>query len=244
VHINNILSGKVRIHDFQILNWGGGFLDGDDLGSGRAGADRLKFSKIKGKTTFVEELQTFVSDGKLVGGQCNGFQLFVKTGILPQALGSNQEVSLTQNESGKFEDRWVNITVPERSRCIWTRGIRMMRLPVRHGEGRLVFAQTQEGAKIRETLKRDGLIAAQYSDEYANPTDRYPENPNGSQDAIAALTDRTGRIFALMPHPEAFSRAQTDPYWTIDKARHSTSQQGQGMQIFMNAVKYITEEWK
>jgi phosphoribosylformylglycinamidine (FGAM) synthase-like amidotransferase family enzyme len=176
----------------------------------------------------------FVESGKLIIGICNGFQLLVKTGLLP-ALGGvygEQAVTLTFNNSGRFEDRWVYLKVNELSSCIFTRDIDRIYLPVRHGEGKLVPA---DGALQR--LHAGGHVVMQYCDASGNVTEEYPLSPNGSTDAIAALCDASGRIFGLMPHPEAFVHFTQHPRWT----RENLPEDGQGLAIFRNAFRYLDE---
>lgn len=236
VHINEILSGAINIHDFQIFNWSGGFLDGDDLGSARAGANRLKNSRV-GVKTFMEEIIDFKNAGKLIGGQCNGFQLWAKSGILPGLDGMMQQVTLDNNDSGKFENRWVRLKVNLKSPCVWTKGITSMFLPIRHGEGKLLADE-----KVLRDIRTNNLAPLQYVDKAGRIATTYPDNPNGSTDAIAGLCDLTGRVFALMPHPEAFVHPYTHPYWTRLKADKKLPSQGDGLQIFKNAVNYAKEK--
>ncbi len=245
VHITDLLSGIVSMDAFHILNWGGGFLDGDDLGSGKAGANRLRYAKIASKgTTLHEELMRFHRDGKLIGGQCNGFQLWVKAGILP-GLAKAQQVSLRQNDSAKFENRWVHLIANRKSPCIWTKGISKMYLPVRHGEGKLIVADDEQGKDVLAEMKRRNLIALQYATPDGMVAKKYPDNPNGSIESIAGLCDPTGRIFALMPHPEAYVHPYTHPSWTRTVAACSLKKlpkEGDGLAIFRNAVNYAKEE--
>ncbi len=248
VHINDILSSKVLLRDFHIFNWSGGFLDGDDLGSAKAGASRLHSAHIAATgRTFLEELIWFKDQGHLIGGQCNGFQLFVKSGLLPGIDTNKQQVTLTKNDSGKFEDRWVNLKINKKSPCVWTKGIDTMFLPVRHGEGKLVVQPGKEGERILRELKAKNLIVMQYSTKAGAIAKDYPLNPNGAVESAAGMCDETGRIFALMPHPEAHVSAYTHPYWTrikqeCERKGKKFSERGDGLVIFKNAVDYIREE--
>ncbi|TAL55785.1 MAG: phosphoribosylformylglycinamidine synthase subunit PurQ [Nanoarchaeota archaeon] len=246
IHITDIISGKVSLQDYHILNWGGGFLDGDDLGSGKAGANRLKYARIATTgSTLMEEIMKFHRDGKLIGGQCNGFQVWVKAGLLPGIAGTVQEVTLAKNESGKFENRWVHLVANRKSPCIWTKGISKMYLPVRHGEGRLMVSEDDEGKRVLRDIKKNNLIALQYCDEAGRVSSKYPLNPNGSVESIAGMCDLSGRIFALMPHPEAYTHPYTHPFWTKINSQCSAKKlpaAGDGLAIFKNAVKYVKEE--
>ncbi|MGD0229319.1 MAG: phosphoribosylformylglycinamidine synthase subunit PurQ [Syntrophorhabdales bacterium] len=236
VHISALMEGAKNIHDYDFLNLPGGFLDGDDLGAGKAQAVKWRYQPISGSSRrFIDELLKFVSDGKLIIGICNGFQLLVKTGLLPALKGDyqRQRVTLTFNDSGRFEDRWVYLTVNKFSSCIFTKDIDKIYLPVRHGEGKLV---TGDEGGVAE-LTQDGHIVMQYCNESGRVTTDFPYNPNGSTMSIASLCDPTGRIFGLMPHPEAFVHYTQHPRWT----REQLSEEGAGLKIFRNAYSYLRE---
>ncbi len=235
VHINALMEGTKSIHGYDFLNLPGGFLDGDDLGAGKAQAVRWRYQLIKDSTKrFIDELLKFVPDGKLVIGICNGFQLLTKTGLLPGLDNDYKKptVSLTFNDSGRFEDRWVHLKTSTLSSCIFTRDIDRMYLPVRHGEGKLVLEAGLPGSRLME----DGHVAMQYCDEKGMVTEDFPDNPNGSTMSIAGLCDESGRIFGLMPHPEAFVHRIQHPRWT----REELPAEGDGLRIFRNAFDYLT----
>ncbi len=235
VYIYDILAGNVTLDDYQFLNLPGGFLDGDDLGSAKAMAHRIKFSRIAGSGERLEEvILRFIQEGKLILGVCNGFQLLAKSGLLPGLNGKygRQEVTLTFNDSGRFEDRWVYLKVNPQSPCIFTKGLKGLYFPVRHGEGK--FIPQDEGAL--KQIERENLFVLQYSDpSFQGPTMEYPLNPNGSIQAIAGICDPTGRIFGMMPHPEAYLYHVNHPRWT----RESVPEEGMGLAFFRNAVEYI-----
>jgi phosphoribosylformylglycinamidine synthase I len=234
VHINSLLDGAKRIHEYQFLNFPGGFLDGDDLGSAKAQAIKWKYQRVRATDgPFLDELIRFVADGKIIIGICNGFQLLVKTGLLPAVAGQygEQTVTLTFNDSGRFQDRWVHLNVRQLSSCIFTRDMDRIYLPVRHGEGKLV-TKTDE---TLQQLRDEGHIAMQYADENGRVSTEFPWNPNGSADSIAALCDPSGRIFGLMPHPEAFVHFTQHPHWT----RERRPEEGEGLKIFRNAYQYV-----
>jgi phosphoribosylformylglycinamidine (FGAM) synthase-like amidotransferase family enzyme len=198
----------------------------------------VKWKYQKGNDTeqrFVDELVKFISEGKIVLGICNGFQLLVKTGLLPGLEGeqSRQSVTLTFNDSGKFEDRWVYVRINRLSNSIFTKGIEKMYLPVRHGEGKLV-ADSQE---TLEGVGQQGHIVMQYAYEAGEVTAEYPHNPNGSLESIAALSDPTGRILGMMPHPEAYVHYTQHPRWTRERLR----EEGDGIKVFQNAFSYVVE---
>ena len=203
MHVDELMAKPKSIHRYAFINFPGGFLDGDDLGSAKAQAVKWKYQTIPGTGgRFLDELVRFASDGKIIIGICNGFQLLVKTGLLPGIGGEygKQTVTLTANGSGRFEDRWVYLRVNQFSHCIFTKDMDRIYLPVRHGEGKCVVDTAANGGLMHEK----GHVVMQYSDETGSATEAYPYNPNGSKDAVAGLCDPTGRIFGLMPHPEAF----------------------------------------
>lgn len=223
VHINRMIENKNLLNDYQILVFPGGFSYGDDVAAGRILANQTKHH-LHGA------IKRFIDDGKLVLGICNGFQVLVKAGLLPGngSTGSEQTVTITYNDSGKFEDRWVYLS-PQTDRCVFIDSETRIYLPVAHGEGKVV---AKTGDEI-ERLKSDGYIAFKYVDKDGNESG-YPVNPNGSAASIAGLTDKTGRVMGLMPHPERFMRVTQHPHWT----RLNRTGDGDGMIIFSNAVKY------
>jgi phosphoribosylformylglycinamidine (FGAM) synthase-like amidotransferase family enzyme len=236
VYLWDLASGKARIEGYDLLCLPGGFLDGDDLGAARASAIRIAHTRV-GDTELVEQIDRFVSDGGLAIGICNGFQLMVKLGMLPAFDGParSQQVTLTWNDSARFEDRWVTLAVDPDSPCVFTRGLSQINLPVRHGEGKLVPAVPA----VLEKLNARHQAPLRYVDPgTGQPTETYPHNPNGSPGGIAALTDPSGRLLGMMPHPEAFLHRTNHPAWT----RKRLPEQGDGLALFINAVDYIRKE--
>ncbi len=175
-----------------------------------------------------------MDEGKLIIGICNGFQLLAKTGLLPALKGDSrkQQVSLTFNDSGRFENRWVHLKVNAFSSCIFTKDIAKIYLPVRHGEGKLVVGNEKYVAELAD----GGHMVMQYCDEKGEIRADFPYNPNGSTMSIAALCDPTGRIFGLMPHPEAFVHYTQHPRWS----REELPVEGDGLKIFRNAYSYLS----
>jgi phosphoribosylformylglycinamidine synthase len=224
VHINKLIEKPAMLEDYNMLFVPGGFSFGDDIGSGKVFANKMKFR-------LSDQLLDFIAAGKLVLGICNGFQVLVKMGLLPEP-DLEQRVTITANDSGHFEDRWVALKANEKSPCIFTKGIRLMLLPVRHGEGKFI-AKDKE---VLEQLERDNRIVFQYVDDKGKLAG-YPYNPNGSQLNIAGICDRSGRIFGMMPHPEAFNIIQNCPYWTTGLIKEA-----QGMKLFANAAEYLKEK--
>lgn len=234
VHLSELLYGEKRLADYSFLNLPGGFLDGDDLGSAKAGANRFLHARITGhREMLFADLINFINAGKLILGVCNGFQLMVKLGLLPALEGNftSQSTTLTFNDSGRFEDRWVYLRANAQSPCVFTRDISVLYLPVRHGEGKFV----PKSETIEKQIEKKNLFAFQYSDANGLPTMQYPDNPNGSASSIAGICNETGRLFGLMPHPEAYLHRTNHPRWT----REILPEEGQGIAIFRNAVNFI-----
>ncbi len=239
VHIAELLAGRVRLDDYQLLNLAGGFLDGDDLGSAKAGANRLRRAPVRGGAEhLIDQVQRFIADGKLIFGVCNGFQLMVKMGLLP-ALDDDyrtQVATLTFNAGGRFEDRWVYLKADPQSPCVFTRGLKGIYLPIRHGEGRFVV----ESEEILTKIEEKHLVPLKYSDAgYRAATMDYPFNPNGSVAAVAGICNESGRLFGLMPHPEAYVHRTHHPRWTREEA---LPEEGMGLWLYQNAVRFIREE--
>jgi phosphoribosylformylglycinamidine synthase len=224
VHINRLSSGEKALSEYQILAIPGGFSYGDDIASGKILANELKYS-------VEEDIQKFILDGKLIIGICNGFQILVKSGLLPNISGDFKtiEATLTLNDSAKYEDRWVYLKNTG-GKCAWTKGIEeIIYLPVAHGEGKFI----PRDEKILAQLRKDGLIALEYVDERGSKKG-FPHNPNGSVENIAGICDKTGRVFGLMPHPERHISYLQHPRWTrkVNKLR------GDGFAIFRNGVDF------
>jgi len=235
VTVWELLHGDTTLAGYHLLVFPGGFLDGDDLGSAKAQANRFLHSAPggSGETLFAHILR-FIGDGGLVLGICNGFQLMAKLGLLP-AIDRDygrQTVTLTNNDSGRFEDRWVWLRANPASPCVFTAGLDRLYLPVRHGEGKFV---------ARDSDMLDAVLAANLAPVvYADPatfapTNRYPDNPNGSQAAVAGVCDPTGRLFGLMPHPEGYLFRTNHPRWTRD----DVPAEGMGVAFFRNACRYV-----
>ena len=226
VHINRVIENKNLLDEFQIIVIPGGFSYGDDVAAGKILANQIVHH-------LFESLKNFIEQGKLVLGICNGFQVLVKTGILPgNNSAQQQEVTITNNDSGKYEDRWVYLA-PQTDKCVFIEPGRQIYIPVAHAEGKIV---TKDQTTV-EQLKSEGHLAFKYVDENGAEGD-YPVNPNGSVDSIAGLTDTTGRVLGLMPHPERFVRRTQHPRWTRLEQIGSD-----GMTIFTNAVKYVGENF-
>ena len=228
----DLAAGKATLEGYDLLCLPGGFLDGDDLGSARASAIRLRHTEVNGRP-LTDQIVGFVNDGGLVIGICNGFQLMIKLGLLPALDNKANEVqaTLTWNDSGRFEDRWVHLKIDPESPCVFTRGLDKIMLPIRHGEGKIVAPDET----FDRVVTAHQAPLAYIDPETGEPTMEYPLNPNGTAQGIAGLTDPTGRLFGLMPHPEAFLHRTNHPRWT----REDLPQEGDGLALFRNAVEYI-----
>jgi phosphoribosylformylglycinamidine synthase len=212
-YFSDLTADKITLTDYNFLILPGGFLDGDDLGSAQAAALRWRHMLTKSGKSLMEELKSFLDAGGLILGICNGFQLLVKLGLLPAMDGAyfTRQVSLSHNDSAKYEDRWVTLKINAGSPCVFTKGLDSLYVPVRHGEGKLVPGDETTLARLQE----QNLIALQYVDpQTMEVTQEYPANPNGSPLGIAGLTDPSGRILGLMPHPEAYNHPTNHPRWT------------------------------
>lgn len=235
VNIFSLIDGDVDILDYNFINFAGGFLDGDNLGSAKAGAVRIRFARIKGsEERLIERIIKFIYRGGLILGVCNGFQLLVKLGLLPgfDSNYSEQKVTLTFNIRGRFEDRWVKLRVNNRSPCVFTEGIERIYLPVRHGEGRFL---TDTDETLRRLENNNHIVLQYLKGDEEDYTMEYPYNPNGSLLGIAGICDETGRIFGLMPHPEAYLHYTNHPRWF----REELPEEGEGLKIFKNAIRYL-----
>ncbi|MBI2032997.1 MAG: phosphoribosylformylglycinamidine synthase I [Candidatus Levybacteria bacterium] len=228
VHVNDLREKRKRLKDFNILALPGGFSYGDDVVSGKILAVELT-------SFFEEELKKFVGrKDTLTIGVCNGFQVLVRTGLLPFNTPENMQATLVNNDSGHFECRWIKLRINDKNNSPFLKdlGNTIVTYQVAHGEGKF-FAPK----KTLAAIGKKHLVALQYIDEKGNPTQQYPENPNGALHAIAGITDETGRIFGLMPHPERFVLKQQYPNWRRETLRQAQGKP-HGLPIFENAIEF------
>ncbi len=192
-----------------------------------------------------DRLARFVDDGGLVLGICNGFQTIVKLGLLPaldrepgQGLAP-QQASLVSNDRLGYRNAWVRLAIDPQSPCVFTRGSTGVPLavPSRHGEGKLVFADEATRARVRA----EHLCPVHYVDASGQPTEAWPDNPNGSVEGMAGLCDRTGRVFGLMPHPEAYLYPQSHPRWIAQRDQGVLPSVGHGLGVLANGVRAALE---
>lgn len=223
VHVNELRDKSRKLKDFQIVALPGGFSYGDDVASGKILAVELT-------SFFSEELKRFIErDNTLLIGICNGFQSLIRTGVLPFREIGKMSATLTNNDSGHFECRWVQLK-KQPSRCVFLKGSYDMGwFAVNHGEGK--FYADDETIK---TIEKQGLVVFRYVDEKGRPTQEYPKNPNGSLHAIAGICDPKGRVFGMMPHPEKFVDVTQYPNWRREKIIKP-----HGAFIFEGMVKFV-----
>ncbi|HAU37870.1 MAG TPA: phosphoribosylformylglycinamidine synthase I [Phycisphaerales bacterium] len=205
VHVFRLMETPARLKEFQFLVIPGGFSYGDDIASGKILANQM-LHRLAGP------LNEFVADGKLALGICNGFQVMIKSGLLPwgrvDAAEAHRDATLAWNDCGRFEDRWVYLKASS-EKCVFLPPGELLALPIAHGEGKFVARDESVLAKLRE----NDQVAVRYVDPAGQPGG-YPVNPNGSMDDIAGLCDPTGRVMGLMPHPERFVEVTQHPRWT------------------------------
>lgn len=234
VHVSELEAGGEDLADYEALAIPGGFSYGDDVASGKVLAVELE-------TQLAEQVRAFTErDEKPVIGICNGFQVLVKSGLLPEgSLGAEQRVTLTDNDSNRFECRWVDLRVDPENRCVFLdtdpAEYHYLKLQVAHGEGKLVVPS----AEWRE-LELNRQIVFQYVDDAGTPTERYPANPNGSVKGITGITDKTGRILGMMPHPERSVRADQHPNQRRYRVRREPVPTD-GLPIFEQLVEYVRQ---
>ena len=233
IHINDLINNPEKLTDFQIMAIPGGFSFGDDTGSGNAYASKLK-------NHLWEEILGFIQKDKLVIGICNGFQILVYLGLLPAVDDKygQKQLALNWNRDGRLLCRWVDLKT-ESKKSPWLRGIKNLSLPIAHGEGNF-YAPNQ----ILEKLKKNQQISLKYYKGEICSYQNLEPNPNGAQDEIAGITDPTGRILGLMPHPERAIFFHHLPNWPLEKEKlirlnKPIPEFGPGLQIFKNCVNYF-----
>lgn len=221
IHLNKFFSSQINIDNYDIIMFPGGFSFGDDLGAGIVLSAKLK--------KYIDKFKNFINNGGYIIGICNGFQVLVNLGLLPNINNKeNNEAALIENNNKTFIDNWVNLKVNNSNNSPFFKGITEIYLPIRHQEGKLIIADN----KIKEEIIKNNLDVLTYED-----------NPNGSELDIAALTDKTGHILGMMPHPEAFLTVYNHPNWSkLKKDNPNISQAGEGLQIFKNIIFHIKEQ--
>jgi len=236
VHVNDLIDGHKKTGDYQILAIPGGFAYGDDTGAGNALSNRIR-------NNINEDILKFAQEDKLVVGICNGFQMLSNLGLVPATKGQygKREIALMWNKTARYECRWV-YTKTISKKCIWTKGIESLYLPIAHGEGNLYTTP-----EILAELKANDQIVLKYTKQDGSPANNeLPWNPNGAIDDIAGVTDPSGRILGLMPHAERFHSFTCNPNWPrlkeeLTRNNKALPEEGDGMKMFKNAVEYFTK---
>lgn len=233
MHVNDLIANPKTLRSYRILAVPGGFAYGDDTGSGNAFARKLK-------NHLWDALLEFIARDTLVIGICNGCQILVNLGLVPAAEGAygRRQVALLPNDSARYTVRWTDLSV--QNGTPWLSGITTVSLPIAHGEGKL-YADT----RVAKELKQRNLVALRYVAGEISRAQSLPYNPTGTMDDIAGITDRTGRILGLMPHPERALFFTQLPQWTYLKEHYIRQGKriprfGPGLKIFQNAVSYFS----
>ncbi|MFP4052514.1 MAG: phosphoribosylformylglycinamidine synthase I [Phycisphaerae bacterium] len=225
VHVFRLMEDPRRLEEFQFLVVPGGFSYGDDVAAGKILANQMLHR-------LGEPLNDFVSAGKLVLGICNGFQVLIKSGLLPWARvqpdTAHEDATLGWNDNGRFEDRWVHLR-SDSDRCVFLPKGEIIALPIAHGEGKFIPTNEQVMGRLRD----GDQVALRYVDQDGNPGG-FPVNPNGSVDDVAGICDPSGRVLGLMPHPERFVEITHHPQWT---RKHLT--RADGRVFFEKAFAYL-----
>ena len=244
VHVNDLRNKKDNLNNYQILAIPGGFSYGDDVVSG-------KILAIELASFFSENLKKFITrNDTLIIGICNGFQVLIRTGLLPFGNLGKMDATLTNNDSGHFECRWINLKIETKSKCVFLNNKAMKQFnnlvsyQVAHGEGKFLT-----DAGTLQEIEKQNLVVFRYINENGKPTQKYPDNPNGALNAIAGVCDPSGRILGLMPHPERFIFREQHPNWRRMKikspfTRRNFSEGGQGLPIFENMISYVRKGGK
>jgi phosphoribosylformylglycinamidine synthase len=233
VHLFRLLENPGILDSFQILCIPGGFSYGDDLGAGVVFSQQLRYR-------LRETLQDFLEKDRLVLGICNGFQVLLKAGILPGGNTSvdRHETTLTWNDNGRYTALWVHLKVASEHN-VFLNGLDHLEFPIAHAEGRFVISTPE----VLSSLESSGQIACRYALPPGQTAESqsgilpYPYNPNGSAGNVAGLSDATGRVLGLMPHPERYLHATQHPTWTRRKEQPVPD----GRRLFDNAVAYFRD---
>ncbi len=224
VHLNRVIDNPAMVDSFDLIGFAGGFSYGDDIAAGRIFANRLRHR-------LLEPIRNAIKCGVPMIGICNGFQVLVKMGLLPNpatpGTGDVQQATLADNTSGRFIARWVNLEVPDNTKCIWTQGLSKFSLPIAHAEGRFVPASND----LLGQWEAAGQIALRYAAD---------DNPNGSVADIAGVCDPTGSILGLMPHPERCTDAKHLPDWS-HRSAEQLAETPAGLAMFRNAVEHVVK---
>ncbi len=235
VHINDLIENSKILDDFQILVFPGGFSYGDDTGSGKALANRMK-------NNLFEELRKFIDRDTLTLGICNGFQVLVNLGLLPliDHFDGSAQTALEYNNSFRYQCRWVDVMIEKNSPSVFTKNIERMHIPIAHGEGNFYAPEN-----IINKIESMNLVSMRYIKNDGTRADsEFPYNPNGSMNDIASICSPNGRIMGMMPHPERGMFFTQRDDWTLLKEQYIRERKGipvysDGITLFNNAVNYF-----
>lgn len=228
VHLLELLDGtaKRRLPEYPVVAFIGGFAFGDHLGAGTVFANKIRYR-------MYDEMLAFVDRGGLALGICNGFQTMTRLGLVPGLDGDYRtpRATLAPNDRAGYRDAWVTLGFDPGSPCLWTRGIERMDVPARHGEGKFVTVDA-----VAARLEANRQIVCRYLGPDGAPSMEWPYNPNGSPGGVAGICDPSGRLFGLMPHPDANLYPFHHPLWARRKLDGPLPAEGDGMKIFRNGV--------
>lgn len=239
IHVNQLLDLPTILDEFQVLCLPGGFSYGDDVAAGRVLGNRLRLN-------LADPLREFRDQDKLILGICNGFQVLAKTGLLDLDDSEGPLATLTWNDHGRYEARWVHLSAKSNSpgssdsapnKSIFLNGCEQLELPIAHAEGNI---QTRDASTFQKLVDA-GQVVLRYvtaDSEASDETLPFPTNPNGSMGNAAGLCDSTGRVLGLMPHPERFVDASQHPSWTRPNSQSEIKTDG--LKLFENAVGYFS----
>lgn len=234
VHINDIIDGRKKLKDYQIMAFPGGFSYADDTGSGNAIANKIR-------NNIEDDILAFAKSDKLIIGICNGCQMLANLGLAPATKNQygKREIALMHNKIARYETRWIQLKMTSK-KCVWTKGIDQIHIPMAHGEGNFYMEKN-----ILESMKKNDQIVFKYVKEDGSPANgEFPFNPNGAMEDMAAICDESGRILAIMPHPERFNSFTNEDGWTLLKEKiiregKPLPKKGLGLKLFENAVDYF-----
>lgn len=225
LHMNALRDNPKQLRDYQILVLPGGFSYGDDVGAGKVQALYMQHF-------LADAMRAFRDRENLILGICNGFQVMLKAGLLLPPDEDGPLATLSNNDSGHYEDRWIHMRATP-GKCPFLKGVDRVTMPVGHGEGKFVCRKEW----IAKGLEQSGQIVLRYVDA-GGQRGGYPVNPNGSQDDIAGICDYSGLALGLMPHPDRHLFPTQHPQWT----RHGLKTEGDGLQLFRNAVEFFKKD--